>query len=190
VSATKKNRLTPFGRRIAALQNQLGIRPDYATQCKLDLCEECTNPVSIGKDIFNRDQKMTPRAARAWFEMKAAAASSGIELQAVSAFRSVEYQAGIIEQKLDAGQSMEQILKVSTAPGYSEHHTGRALDISTPGFKPLEEEFENSPAFKWLEKTAGNFGFRMSFPKNNHHGVSYEPWHWCWVPEISELNRD
>ena len=190
MSVTKKKPPTRFERKIAALQKQLGIPRDYGTQRKLDLCEECTNPVSIGKDIFDRDQKMTPRAARAWFEMKAAAASSGIELQAVSAFRSVEYQAGIIGQKLDAGHSMEQILRVSTAPGYSEHHTGRALDISTPGYEPLEEEFDRSPAFKWLENTAGNFGFRMSFPKNNHHGVSYEPWHWCWIPGISDLDQD
>jgi D-alanyl-D-alanine carboxypeptidase len=190
LNATRKIRPTRFERKIAALQKQLGIPRNYGIQRKLDLCEECTNLVSIGKDIFDRDQKMTPRAAHAWFEMKAAAASSGIELQAVSAFRSVAYQAGIIEKKLAAGHSMEQILGVSTAPGYSEHHTGRALDISTPGYKPLEEEFEQSPAFKWLEKTAGDFGFRMSFPKKNHHGVCYEPWHWCWAPGAPDTGQD
>jgi D-alanyl-D-alanine carboxypeptidase len=113
--------------------------------------------------------------------MKDAAAAGGIELQAVSAFRSVEYQAGIISRKLDAGQSMAQILKVSAAPGYSEHHSGRALDISTPGFEPLEEAFENSPAFEWLQESAGDYGFALSFPRNNQHGLAYEPWHWCWI---------
>jgi len=171
-----------FAKKIAELQKQLGIPEDYAVQHKLGLCEECEQPVSIGKDIFDRDQTMMPQAARAWFDMKHAAASSDIKLQAVSAFRSVEYQAGIIRKKLAAGQSMENILRVSAAPGYSEHHTGRALDISTPGFEPLEETFEMSAAFEWLQKSARNYGFRMSFPKNNHHGVAYEPWHWCWVP--------
>jgi len=123
---------------------------------------------------------MAPDAALAWFEMKQAAASNDIELQVVSAFRSVSYQSGIIRRKLDAGQNIEQILKVSAAPGYSEHHTGRALDLTTPGFKPLEEEFENSLAFDWLNKTADCFGFRMSYAKNNCHGIAYEPWHWCW----------
>lgn len=187
MSATGKIQQTVFARRVAELQEQLGIPQDYANRHQLELCEECIHTVSIGKDIFDRDQKMTPEAARAWFNMKGAAAASGVELQAVSAFRSVEYQAGIIKRKLQAGQSIAQILKVSAAPGYSEHHTGRALDISTPGFEPLEEVFENSSAFEWLGKRAGDYGFRMSFPKNNRHGVCYEPWHWCWSRDSSQV---
>ncbi|NOR19906.1 MAG: D-alanyl-D-alanine carboxypeptidase family protein [Xanthomonadales bacterium] len=133
--------------------------------------------------MFDRELRMAPQAARAWSDMQAAAASAGVELQPVSAYRSVDYQAGIIRRKLDAGQSMTQILQVSAAPGYSEHHSGRALDISTPGYEPLEEEFENSPAFTWLKQSAADFGFRLSYPRNNPHGVCYEPWHWCWVAE-------
>jgi D-alanyl-D-alanine carboxypeptidase len=174
-----------FEKRIAELQEQLGIPEDYQAQHKLRPREECTQLISIGQDIFGRDQQMAPRAAQAWFDMKEAAASSGIELQAVSAFRSIDYQAGIIRRKLDAGLSMENILEVSAAPGFSEHHTGRALDITTPGFEPLEEVFEDSPAFKWLQKSAVKFGFKMSFPRNNPHGVAYEPWHWCWDQHVS-----
>ncbi len=181
MSSGEKFQQTTFEQKIAALLVRLGIPRDYGVQHQLDLCEECTRPVSIGKDMFDREQTMTSHAARAWSDMKDAAASAGIELQLVSAFRSVDYQAGIIQRKLDSGQSMEQILKVSAAPGYSEHHSGNALDISTPGFEPLEEEFENSPAFEWLKKSAGTFGFRLSYPRNNPHGVCYEPWHWCWT---------
>ena len=182
MSTSTNKQSTAFARKIAGLQEQLGIPQDYAVQHDLGLCEECGHSVSIGRDIFDRDQTMAPQAARAWLDMKAAAASRGIELQAVSAFRSVEYQASIIKKKLHAGQNMENILKVSAAPGYSEHHSGRALDISTPGCEPLEEAFEKTPAFEWLNKTAGDYGFRMSFPRNNRHGVAYEPWHWCWIP--------
>lgn len=172
-----------FEKRIAALQEQLGIPKDYAARHKLRPCEDCTQLISIGQDIFGRDQQMAPRAAQAWFDMKEAAASSGIELQAVSAYRSIDYQAGIIRRKLDAGLSIKNILEVSAAPGFSEHHTGRALDISTPGYEPLEEAFESSPAFQWLQKSAGKFGFVMSFPRSNPHGLAYEPWHWCWAPD-------
>lgn len=175
---------TSFEREIAALLVELGIPEDYGTRHLLEACEECSQLVSIGKDMFDRDQSMAPQAARAWSEMKTAAKSAGIKLQSVSAFRSVEYQAGIIQKKLDAGQTMIQILQVSAAPGYSEHHSGNALDISTPGYEPLEEEFENSPAFEWLKKSARDYGFRLSYPRNNPHGVCYEPWHWCWVAEI------
>jgi D-alanyl-D-alanine carboxypeptidase len=96
----------------------------------------------------------------------------------VSGFRSVEYQRGIIERKLAKGLHILEILRSSAAPGYSEHHTGRAIDVTTPGSQPLEEEFERTQAFAWLLCHAGEFGFRLSFPRGNPHGVVYEPWHW------------
>jgi D-alanyl-D-alanine carboxypeptidase len=112
--------------------------------------------------------------------MQEAALNDGIELQVVSAFRSASYQLGIIERKLDQGLSMDEILRASAAPGYSEHHSGRVVDISCPGFAALEEEFEQSPAFAWLKGNASRFGFSLSYPRNNKHGITYEPWHWCW----------
>ena len=118
--------------------------------------------------------------AAAWQRMQHAAASDGIELQVVSAWRSVDYQCGIVERKLARGQRIDQILAVSAAPGYSEHHSGRALDLTTPGFEPLEEEFENSLAFAWLCRNAAHFRFALSYPRDNPHGIAYEPWHWCW----------
>ena len=98
----------------------------------------------------------------------------------MSAFRSAEYQLGILERKLARGQSIDEILRVSAAPGYSEHHSGRAVDLTAPGFAPLEEEFENSSAFAWLVANAARFGFALSYPRDNPHGIAYEPWHWCW----------
>ena len=113
--------------------------------------------------------------------MREVAAEDGVELQIVSAFRSIEYQLGILERKLAHGRNIEEILRVSAAPGYSEHHSGRALDITAPGFAALEEEFEKSPAFAWLKRHAWRFGFRLSYPRRNPHGIAYEPWHWCWM---------
>ncbi len=84
------------------------------------------------------------------------------------------------EESLIKGMNIYKILEVSAAPGYSEHHSGRALDITTPGYAVLEEEFEHSPAFEWLCEHAPGFGFSLSFPRDNPHGVIYEPWHWAW----------
>jgi zinc D-Ala-D-Ala carboxypeptidase len=127
--------------------------------------------------------KLVPAAADAWREMREAAAEDGIELTIVSAFRSVTYQRGIIQRKLDAGQTPEQILAVSAPPGYSEHHTGRALDLTTPGSPVLEEGFADTDAFRWLEQHACRFGFVLSYPPDNPHGFTYEPWHWAWHPK-------
>jgi len=183
VNSNSNNRQASFEREIVALCKQLGIPANYAAQHKFALQPECTHLVSIGRDVLGREQRLSPAAARGWFDMQAVAASVDTQLQAVSAFRSVDYQTSIIKRKLVAGQCLDDILQVSSAPGYSEHHGGCALDITTPGFEPLEEEFDASPAFKWLTNSAGEFGFRMSYPKNNPHGLAYEPWHWCWHPE-------
>ena len=158
----------------------LGVPHDYGRARKLRRVREPERFEFIGYDTQQRAQWLAPRAARAWARMQAAALGDGVELQIVSAFRSVEYQLGILRRKLDRGQTIAEILRVSAAPGYSEHHSGRALDITTPGFEPLEEEFEQSPAFAWLKKHARRFGFRLSYPRRNPHGIAYEPWHWSW----------
>jgi D-alanyl-D-alanine carboxypeptidase len=158
----------------------LGVPRDHGRIRTLRRVRESRVLQSIGLDTQNRPQWMTPRAARAWARMRDAALDDGVTLQMVSAFRSVEYQLGIVRRKLERGLSMGEILRVSAAPGFSEHHSGRAFDLTTPGFAALEEEFEKSAAFAWLRRHAAKFGFRMSYPRRNPHGIAYEPWHWCW----------
>lgn len=111
--------------------------------------------------------------------MKVAAAGSGIDIFLISAYRSMQYQHDLLAKKLDAGIPIEEILSVNAAPGFSEHHTGRAVDIGTYGCDALAEEFENTDAFQWLKKSAADFGFTMSYPRDNLFGIIYEPWHWC-----------
>jgi D-alanyl-D-alanine carboxypeptidase len=111
--------------------------------------------------------------------MQAAAAADGVLLLIVSGFRSIEYQARLIRKKINTGQVVSDILSVNAAPGYSEHHTGKAIDIASPGSRPLTEEFEDSDAFRWLEANAARYGFSMSYPRDNPGGFIYEPWHWA-----------
>lgn len=167
-------------REILQESQALGIPRDYGRERDLRLLREPHDLMCIGSDIHARSQWLTPRAARAFSRMRAAAATDRITLQIVSAFRSADYQLGIIKRKLERGQSIADILRVSAAPGYSEHHSGRVVDLSTPGFAELEEEFESSPAFAWLSAHAPQFGFTLSYPRDNPHGIAYEPWHWCW----------
>lgn len=166
-------------RTCVAQAHALGVPRDYARVRGLARVREPRCLEFIGYDTQQRPQWLAPRAARAWTRMREAAMVDGVELQVVSAFRSVEYQFGILQRKLARGQTIAEILRVSAAPGYSEHHSGRALDVTTPGFAALEEQFEKSPAFAWLRKNAGRFGFHLSYPRRNPYGIAYEPWHWC-----------
>ena len=158
----------------------LGVPRDYGRARHLRVQREPARLASIGLDIQQREQWLTPPAARAFTAMRTAAANDDVTLQIVSAFRPIEYQLGIIERKLQRGLSIDEILRVSAAPGYSEHHSGRALDLTTPGYAPVEEAFERSGAFAWLTRNASRFGFVLSYPRGNRHGIAYEPWHWCW----------
>jgi len=54
------------------------------------------------------------------------------------------------------------------------------VDIGARDTPALEEDFERTEAFAWLERNANRFGFRLSYPRGNRYGYLYEPWHWCW----------
>jgi D-alanyl-D-alanine carboxypeptidase len=170
-----------YERRIAQLLEEIEAPPRPGSSTSR-LVREALELVSVGADIYGREQKLTPEAAAAWQSMKTAAEKDSQTLQLVSAFRSVDYQKQIIQRKRAAGQSWEQILRVSALPGYSEHHTGRTIDVTTPDCKPLTEDFDSTSAFAWLTLHAAAFGFIMTYPPGNPLGVAYEPWHWTFHP--------
>lgn len=170
---------------IAQLNAALGVPPNYAASRGLTLCLTSEDLVDTEADYYGRSQRLTAHALRAWSQMKSCAAESEITLHLLSAYRSPDYQYELLKRKLDAGQSLEQILQVNAAPGYSEHHTGRAVDVGTPGCAALVEEFERTPAFAWLREHAHEFGFALSYPRDNPAGMAYEPWHWCFREQSS-----
>jgi len=161
------------------LHAELGIPEDYGLDESRPVFGEAADLVEVGPNLVGRMQRLEREAAARWLEMQAGAAEDGMLLLIVSGYRSIEYQARLIRKKINAGQSVSEILSVNAAPGHSEHHTGRAVDIATPGSRPLTEEFENSGAFRWLQENAGSYGFSMSYPRNNPAGFIYEPWHWA-----------
>ena len=160
------------------LHQELGIPDDYGLDGRKPVFEEAVDLVDVGPNLVGRMQRLAPETAARWAEMVDAAAANGVTLLIVSGFRGIDYQARLIRKKLNTGQVLSDILTVSAAPGYSEHHTGRAVDIATPGSRPLTEEFEGSEAFRWLSENGGHFGFSMTYPRDNNYGFVYEPWHW------------
>ncbi|HAB17006.1 MAG TPA: M15 family metallopeptidase [Verrucomicrobiota bacterium] len=167
-----------YAARIAEITTGLGIPPDYAATRGLILQPEVGALVTARVLRNGRELQLDLATAAAWSAMVTAAAADQVTLLLLSGFRSVDYQRQIIERKLSEGQTLEQVLRVNAAPGYSEHHTGRAVDIGTPGCQALVEEFEQTAAFAWLARRAAEFGFLLSYPRNNPHGIIYEPWHW------------
>jgi len=171
--------LDDYEARIAALHERLGVPAGYAEHVAMPLQHEPDELVEVSPGRTQRRHWLAPDTAARWARMEAAAASAGIVLRLVSAYRSPEYQARLIEAKLGRGEAIEDILRVNAAPGYSEHHTGRAVDLGVAGAKPLTEAFEDTAAFAWLQAHAATFGFVLSYPRDNAAGIVYEPWHWA-----------
>ncbi len=170
------NNMTPS---IKKSLSRLGIDPLVCQKRNLPCFDDVSELYSLGRDVFNREQFATQETVNAWNKMHSAAQQDHIVLQLVSAFRSITYQEELIRRKLDRKIDLKTILNVNAPPGYSEHHSGRALDITTPEFTALESHFDKSPAFQWLFHNASTYGFTMTYPKKNKFGFAYEPWHWC-----------
>lgn len=134
--------------------------------------------------------KLRTSAARKFQAMAAAARAEGVLLVPLSGFRSVaEQQHLFFGIKAQRGQVATKRAEVSAPPGYSEHHTGYAIDIGdakTPATN-LSPAFENTAAFKWLEQNAPRYNFELSFPRGNAQGINYEPWHWRFVGDRDSL---
>lgn len=134
--------------------------------------------------------QLRPAAADSFEEMAAAAAREGVILVPLSGFRSQSEQSHLFFQvKAERGESASSRAEVSAPPGYSEHHTGYALDIGD-GDQPdtdVEPSFVETKAYVWLQENAARYGFELSFDQGNPQGVTYEPWHWRFVGDRDSL---
>jgi len=129
-------------------------------------------------------------AAQAYKALVSAAQADGISIAPLSGFRSIKEQEDVfLRLKQERSQTTSERANVSAPPGYSEHHTGYAIDVGD-GQVPatnLSPDFEGTAAFKWLETHATQYNFELSFTKGNRQGVTYEPWHWRYVGDRNSL---
>lgn len=107
-----------------------------------------------------------------------AAAATNTPLQIISAYRSFDDQAA-----LKSGYTTTYgtgANKFSADQGYSEHQLGTTVDFTTVALGPAFNQFAESKAYMWLNQNAYQYGFVLSYPKNNTY-YQFEPWHWRFV---------
>lgn len=176
------------------------------------------NPYELtGRTRSHIRQYKTPRfaaheaAAAAFFKMKQAAATEGISLHPVSAFRDFDAQARIWNLKfngerplyspegreldratLDPEELVHTILNWSALPGSSRHHWGSDIDVIDTAAMPegyqvqlLPEETEPDGVFYnlhcWLDQHMNTFGFFRPYA-HYQNGICPEPWHISYAP--------
>ena len=135
------------------------------------------------KDLEQVDEviRVHKKCKKAFEKMQQAAKADKIRIKIVSGYRSSKYQIEIFKRKFidkdnPTEKELRQRLKFSAPSGFSEHHTGLAIDINSNS-----QNFEKSRAYKWLIENAYKFGFEMSFPKKNTQNLGFEPWHWRYI---------
>lgn len=107
------------------------------------------------------------------------ARANGLNLLAVSAFRSFKEQSGLkASYKVTYGTTAAN--KFSADQGYSEHQLGTAIDFTTPLVGASFKNFDKTAEYTWLMNNAHRFGFILSYPSGNAY-YTYEPWHWRFV---------
>lgn len=89
----------------------------------------------------------------------------------VSGYRSYDEQKAIKDADPDN--------ELKSTPGYSEHHTGLAFDVTTKEFPGLDEAFGDTVEGKWLKDNVHDYGFIIRYEKGKEDitGYTYEPWH-------------
>lgn len=107
----------------------------------------------------------------------AAAKKDEVNLSILSAFRSYEYQKELYNSYV-AKDGVSNADRYSARPTHSEHQTGLAVDLGN-GQCDLQACFGETPAGKWLQKHAHEYGFiiRYGNGQENLTGYQYEPWH-------------
>jgi D-alanyl-D-alanine carboxypeptidase len=110
-------------------------------------------------------------------------AETGLAMQSQSAYRSYDTQVRVYAGWVDSlGRKAADL--TSARPGYSEHQTGLAIDISAkPAACSLDQCFADTPQGEWLAEHAWEYGFVLRFPKGQTDvtGYEFEPWHYRFV---------
>lgn len=139
---------------------------------------------------MNRDIRLRTNAAEQFEAMVQAARRDGAQIVPLSGYRSYSEQEEIFfGVRAARGQDAQTRAEVSAPPGYSEHHTGYAIDIGDANQTNthLNQSFEETPAYRWMDANATRYSFELSFPRNNSQQVAFEPWHWRFTGDIESL---
>lgn len=111
------------------------------------------------------------------------AKTNNLDLIMNSGFRSSKLQSFYYNNYVkNSGEAAAN--RFSAKPGYSEHQSGLALDISYASRKCyLDVCFAQTDAGKWLAQHAHEYGFILRYPdgKESITGYQFEPWHFRYV---------
>lgn len=131
------------------------------------------------------------RAYGALMDLLDACKAEGLEPIVCSAYRSVERQTELFQNKIDSymadGLSYDEAYTATAVeiaiPGTSEHSLGLAADICALSYQILDDSQADTAEQQWLMAHCAEYGFILRYPKEKEDitGIIYEPWHYRYV---------
>ena len=132
---------------------------------------------SIGDDV-----EVEKKAYDAYLALKADLEKEGVYVDLDSARRSVADQQRIMDEFTEQ-YGADYAAKTVATPGFSEHHTGLALDlyliIDGKDVVENEEMIQYPEIWKTIHEKLADHGFILRYLEGKEHitGYGYEPWH-------------
>ena len=126
-----------------------------------------------------------------YVKLREALPKQGVQIELDSVYRSVAEQQEIWDAwSADPELGPEYCKKYLAVPGYSEHHTGFAVDIfimkDGKEIRDNDEMIADTEDFKKVHALMPEYGFILRYPlgKEDITGYSYEPWHMRYVGNV------
>lgn len=132
---------------------------------------------SIGDDV-----EVEKKAYDAYLELKKALEAEGVYVDLDSARRSVADQQRIMNEFTEQ-YGADYAAKTVAQPGFSEHHTGLALDlyliIDGKDVTENEDMVKYPEIWEKIHAKLADYGFILRYLEGSEHitGYGYEPWH-------------
>ena len=112
--------------------------------------------------------------------------NDGIQTVLLGSYRTIKQQEEIFERNLSEF-GLEYTRKYVAKPGYSEHHTGLAIDVGIllegKLYRTKEELLSVKHLFEIVHKKLPLYGFILRYPKDKESitKIAYEPWHYRYI---------
>ena len=142
------------------------------------------------KNELNEEVKVEEEAYNHFLLLKEYLKELNINIDIDDSYRSIDRQTELYEYYLN-NNGQDYCDKYVAVPGYSEHHTGLAIDIMlkiNDGYLREDmDQFQEIKTFEEIHKHLYKYGFILRYPqgKENITGYSYEPWHFRYVGEYA-----
>ena len=138
------------------------------------------------KNSFGKEFQVEKETYRHFIELRNEMLNEGIQIELDSIYRSVARQKEIVAEFTEK-YGENYVKKYVAVPGFSEHHTGLAVDIClVVNGKIIDDNDEmiaQKEIFSKIHKKLADYGFILRYPpgKENITGYAYEPWHFRYV---------